>query len=88
MLIFGGELNDFARRLIYFVLVAGIPARHEADRRPFRGVWCLNRYLAPAIAARAGDMLDPEASKPLLRSRIGRFHAPMIGAGLSTERTV
>ena len=24
MLIFGGELNDFARRLIYVVLVAGI----------------------------------------------------------------
>lgn len=25
MLIFGGELNDFARRLVYVVLVAGIP---------------------------------------------------------------
>ncbi len=24
MLIFGGELNDFARRLVYIVLVAGI----------------------------------------------------------------
>jgi type IV secretion system protein VirB2 len=24
MLIFGGELNDFARRLVYVVLVAGI----------------------------------------------------------------
>ena len=38
MLIFGGELNDFARRLVYIVLVAGIGrANHILQPKQSRG---------------------------------------------------
>jgi type IV secretory pathway VirB2 component (pilin) len=63
MLIFGGELNDFARRLIYVVLVAGILLGATTDRRPVRSDWCLDRT----------SVFEPDAK--LATTEEGRTHA-------------
>ena len=65
MLIFGGELNDFARRLMYVVLVAGIIARRDDDRWPLR----LDRRLYRC------DARDRAGSCPSDRSCRGRGEA-------------
>ncbi len=58
MLIFGGELNDFARRLMYVVLVAGILLGATQIVALFGSSGASIGNVAPAtpIAGRAGDL--------------------------------
>ena len=90
MLIFGGELNDFARRLCYVALVGGVLLGRHPDRRslrcnrgvdrraPRRGRGCSHRLCACDDAASSrggGSWLKPV---PTLSDRgcIGHCRAP------------
>ncbi len=58
MLIFGGELNDFARRLMYVVLVAGIllGATQIVALFGASGASIGNVAVAAPVTGRAGDL--------------------------------
>jgi type IV secretion system protein TrbC len=58
MLIFGGELNDFARRLMYVVLVAGILLGATQIVGLFGASGASIGDFDHAATARAGEMLD------------------------------
>ncbi len=80
MLIFGGELNDFARRLMYVVLVAGILLGATQIVTPVRIDWRLHRHAGRTCTGDGsyvvswweggGPMAD--TSPTLARSRIHR----------------
>ena len=75
MLIFGGELNDFARRLMYVVLVAGILL--GATRSSASSARRALRSAAPS---------SPSNLQPLMQIRSGEGRGVMADAGAGLHR--
>jgi len=71
MLIFGGELNDFARRLMYVVLVAGHSAGCDDDRR---SLWRHRRVYRPANGSSRASRSGRSGGGGVLSLHRNRIH--------------
>lgn len=88
MLIFGGELNDFARRLMYVVLVAGIllGATQIVGLFGASGASIGVPSQMEAIKPVRGGPAHGEPGKPVERARIHRaLSRPTLLSGLTAN---